>query len=185
MQAQLCPSVQPHGHSPPGSSVHGILQARILEWEAIPFSRGSSWPRDWTCISCTAGRFSTSWARWEAPNKWTKVTNWSSLRLSSVADTKMGHPDPCPMKQLWPQLLGMLLADSLQLPGLQMLPQMQGATLCKVSPLLRVAHSPVEVQGPGLWPSLGELWRTLLTPELHWEVTKVAAGPTQWLHFSH
>ena len=37
--------------SPPGSSVHGILQARILEWVAIAFSRGSSWPRDWTHIS--------------------------------------------------------------------------------------------------------------------------------------
>ena len=45
--------------SPPGSSVHGILQARILEWVAIPFSRGSSWPRDWTCVSCIAGRFFT------------------------------------------------------------------------------------------------------------------------------
>ena len=37
--------------TPPGSSVHGISQARILEWVAISFSRGSSWPRDWTCIS--------------------------------------------------------------------------------------------------------------------------------------
>ena len=37
--------------SPPGSSVHGILQARILEWVGIPSSRGSSWPRDQTCIS--------------------------------------------------------------------------------------------------------------------------------------
>ena len=37
--------------SQPGSSVHGILQARILEWLAIPFSRGSFWPRDWTCVS--------------------------------------------------------------------------------------------------------------------------------------
>ena len=36
----------------PGSPVHGILQARILEWVAIPFSRGSSWPMDQTCISC-------------------------------------------------------------------------------------------------------------------------------------
>ena len=36
----------------PGSSVHGILQARILEWVAISFSRGSSWPRDQTCVSC-------------------------------------------------------------------------------------------------------------------------------------
>ena len=38
--------------SSPGSSVHGILQARILEWLAMPSSRGSSWSRDWTCISC-------------------------------------------------------------------------------------------------------------------------------------
>ena len=37
----------------PGSSVRGILQARILEWAAISFSRGSSWPRDWTRVSCT------------------------------------------------------------------------------------------------------------------------------------
>ena len=40
-------------------SVHGILQARILEWIAIPFSRGSSWPRDRTQVSCMAGRFFT------------------------------------------------------------------------------------------------------------------------------
>ena len=46
----------------PGSSVHGILQARILEWVAIPFSRGSSWPRDRTRVSRIAGRFFTIWA---------------------------------------------------------------------------------------------------------------------------
>ena len=48
--------------SPPGSSIHGILQARILEWVAIPFSRGSSWPRDRTWVSCIAGWFLTIWA---------------------------------------------------------------------------------------------------------------------------
>ena len=42
---------------PPGSSVHGIFQARILEWVAFPFSRGSSWPRDWTWVSSIAARF--------------------------------------------------------------------------------------------------------------------------------
>ena len=49
--------------SPPGSSVYGILQARILEWVAIPSSRGASWPRDWThisCGSCFAGGFFTA-----------------------------------------------------------------------------------------------------------------------------
>jgi len=43
----------------PGSSVHGILQTRILEWVAVPFSRGSSQPRDQTHASCIAGGFFT------------------------------------------------------------------------------------------------------------------------------
>ena len=47
-------------------TVHGILQARILEWIAIPFSRGPSQPRDWTQVSCIAGGFLTSWATREA-----------------------------------------------------------------------------------------------------------------------
>ena len=50
----------------PGSSLHGILQARILEWVAIPFCRGSSQPRDRTQVSCIAGRFFTIWATREA-----------------------------------------------------------------------------------------------------------------------
>ena len=45
----------------PGSSIHGNLQARILKWVAIPFSRWSSWPRDWTQVSPIAGRFFTNW----------------------------------------------------------------------------------------------------------------------------
>ena len=52
--------------SPPGSSVHRIFQARILEWVAISFSRGSSWRRDQTRLPCTAGRFFTNWATREA-----------------------------------------------------------------------------------------------------------------------
>ena len=49
---QPCPTVSdPMDHSPPGSSVHGILQARILEWVAMPSSRVSSWPRDQAWIS--------------------------------------------------------------------------------------------------------------------------------------
>ena len=53
-------------NSPLGSSVHGILQARILEWVAMPSFRGSSWPRDQTWVFCIAGRFSTIWATREA-----------------------------------------------------------------------------------------------------------------------
>ena len=62
---QLCPThCNPMDCSPPGSSVRGILQARIPEWVAMPFSRGSSWPRDWT-VSLTSpalasGFFTTS-----------------------------------------------------------------------------------------------------------------------------
>ena len=51
----------PMGCSPPGSSVHGILQARILEWVAISFSGGSSWPGNRTWVSCIAGGFFTNW----------------------------------------------------------------------------------------------------------------------------
>ena len=63
MHAQSCLTLcDPMDSSPPGSSVHGILQAKILEWVAIPFSRGSSQLRDQTWVSCIAGRFFTGWA---------------------------------------------------------------------------------------------------------------------------
>ena len=66
--AQSCLTLwDPANCSLPGSSVHGILQARILEWVAIPFSRGSSQPRDWTQVSYIAGRFFTIWSPREAP----------------------------------------------------------------------------------------------------------------------
>ena len=64
---QLCPTLcNPIDCSPPGSSILGILQARILEWVSLPSSRGSSWPRNWTHISCVAGRLFTHWANWES-----------------------------------------------------------------------------------------------------------------------
>ena len=50
----------------PGLSVHGIFQARVPEWVAISFSRGYSWPRDWTQVSHIAGRLFTLWATREA-----------------------------------------------------------------------------------------------------------------------
>ena len=65
--AHLCPTLwNPMDCSLPGSSVHGILQARILERVAIPFSRGSSQSRDWIRVSCIAGEFFTVWATSEA-----------------------------------------------------------------------------------------------------------------------
>ena len=59
-------SLLPVDCSPSSSSVHGILQARILEWVAVSFSRGSSWPRDRTQVSRIAGRFFTDRAMREA-----------------------------------------------------------------------------------------------------------------------
>ena len=58
--------VTPQAVTHQASLVHGILQARILEWVAIPFSRESSLPRDWTQVSHIAGRFFTIWATREA-----------------------------------------------------------------------------------------------------------------------
>ena len=61
--AQSCPILCDFmDYSPPGSSVHGILQARTLEWVAIRFSRESFWRRDWTWVSCVVGIFFTVWA---------------------------------------------------------------------------------------------------------------------------
>ena len=56
----------PMDHSLPGSSVHGISQARTLEWVVISFSRGSSQPRDQTHVSCISRYILYHWATWEA-----------------------------------------------------------------------------------------------------------------------
>ena len=65
--AQSCPTLfDPMDGDLPGSEVHGIFQARILEWAAISFSRGSSQPRDQTQVSCIADRCFTVWATSEA-----------------------------------------------------------------------------------------------------------------------
>ena len=77
---QLCP-LRPHGLLRTGSSVHGILQARILEWITMPSSRGSSPWRDQiciSCVSCTAGRFFIA----EPPGKPYKIGTVSSFQTS-------------------------------------------------------------------------------------------------------
>ena len=70
VQLFATPWTSPVDCSLPGSSVYGILRARILEWVAIPFSRGSSQPRDRTQVSRIAGGFLTSWATREAQEHW-------------------------------------------------------------------------------------------------------------------
>ena len=87
-------SLRPLDCSPPDSSVHGILQARIQEWVAIPFSRGSSLPRDQTQVSCITGRFFTIWATREAhkeswaPKNWCFETMMLEKTLESPLDCK-------------------------------------------------------------------------------------------------
>ena len=66
----------PMGCIPPGSTIHGISQARILEWVAISFSRRYSWPRDQTQVSCIAGGFCTIWA-----SKESLVVHWLRILL--------------------------------------------------------------------------------------------------------
>ena len=76
--AQSCPTLC----DPMDYTVHGILQARILEWVAFPFSREFSQPRDWTQVSCIADGFFTSWATKEAQpqGKWgERLSMWLPL----------------------------------------------------------------------------------------------------------
>ena len=71
----------------PGSSVHGILQARILEWVAVPFSRGSSQPRDQTQVSHITGRFPFSRGS-SQPRDWTQVSGIAGGFLLSESPGK-------------------------------------------------------------------------------------------------
>ena len=90
--AKSCPTLcNPMDYSPPGSPVHGISQARILEWVAISFSSVSSRPRDWTRVSCMAGGFFTTEPPGKPYNnvifsltvKWDKRSTWGLLPSSN------------------------------------------------------------------------------------------------------
>ena len=102
---QLCPTMyDPMDCGPPGSSVHGILQARILEWVAMPFSRGFSWSRDWTHVFCgffTGGRFfiTEPLGKSSCLIKWAKCYLWSeehwSKRQQMLPLGSHGGQTPC------------------------------------------------------------------------------------------
>ena len=91
--AQSCPTLSnPMDCSPPGSSVHGIFQARVLEWGAISFSRESSQSRDWTRISRIVGRRFTVWAtilKLEFSNFWPPSSNSSSPYFPCLLTTNL------------------------------------------------------------------------------------------------
>ena len=82
--------------SPPGSSIHGILRARILEWVTIPSSKRYSWPRDWTCTSCSfwiAGRSFIT----EPPGK--PIGYIGSQNIQSYTGEKSFSPSPTKKKK--------------------------------------------------------------------------------------
>ena len=82
---QSCPTLcDPVDCSLPSSSVHGILQARILEWVAISFSRGSSWPRDRTRASCIGGGCFNLWATREALKELKVHKNQSYFHILTI-----------------------------------------------------------------------------------------------------
>ena len=85
--------------SPPASSIHGILQARILEWVAISFSRGSSWPSDQTQVSGIIGGFFTIWANREAQFSSVQFSFsvvCDSLQHYGLQHTRLPCPSPTP-----------------------------------------------------------------------------------------
>ena len=81
----------------PGSFVHGTLQARILEWVATPFSRGSSRPRDQTWVSCIAGRFFTVSATRECSDLW---QNSKAPELPTSGKTETSQREVYPLEDL-------------------------------------------------------------------------------------
>ena len=96
--AQSCPTLcDPMDCSPPGSSVHGILQARILKWVAISFSRGSSWPRDRTQVSHISGRCFNLWATWEALSMYAAATAKSPQSCRTLCNPIDGSPPGSPI----------------------------------------------------------------------------------------
>ena len=141
--------VTPMDCSPPRSSVHGILQARILEWVAMFSSRGSSGPRDQTGISCIAGRLFTT----EPPGK--AVLRWILFSHYFLSHTRLCFPGP--YSSLW---LGLLCA----LPGIaiqlfctfsEACPLLKNRPLLCVSCFLTLGESEqaqrIPIKLPGEW----------------------------------
>ena len=104
-------------YSLPGSSVHGMLQAKILEWVAIPFSKRSFQPWDWTWVSSIAGRFFTVWTIKHASNVY--VREWKKKGSSTETLCKLHY-----LSDIW--VLGvlmhsLLLSWSLQPPHINVI----------------------------------------------------------------
>ena len=104
--------------SPTGSSVYGILQARILEWIAISFSRGSFWPRNRTWVFCFAGRWLTDWAKMDEHWRTDGFGLWCWRRLLRIPWTAR-RSNQSILKEINPEysLEGLMLKLKLQYFG--------------------------------------------------------------------
>ena len=117
--AQSCLTLcDPMDCSPPGSSVHGIFQAWILEWVAVSFSRGTSWPRDRTWVFCIVGRCFTVWATREATKKEKWSVSFKKLKyLNKVIDVMKRKTNQVVfLEVLWLQVSSFLKGKILLLP---------------------------------------------------------------------
>ena len=96
--SQLCPTLcDPMDCSLPGSSVHGIFQARVLEWVAISFSRGSSWLRDQTQVSHIVGRHFYHRSHQGSPNSYSSIwkmegTQWKAVFVKWMKNLQPDFP---------------------------------------------------------------------------------------------
>ena len=110
-------SLRPMDCSLPGFSVHGVLQAGLLEWLAIPFSRGSSQPRDWTRTSCTEGSFYTIWTTREA-QKLIRVNVYWAFPVRQLISSESLWWMPYVEKIIWPHFsMRQLLSSSANTGG--------------------------------------------------------------------
>ena len=114
--AESCTTLwDPVDCSPPGSYVHGVSQARILEWVTISFSRGSSLPRAQTCISCIGRQILYHWATWEGD--WMLSGSWEVY--TSVQMPKWGGFLQLNWKPVFEELkMSLLLWSYLTIKGL-------------------------------------------------------------------
>ena len=124
---QSCPTLcDPMDYSPPGSFVQGTFPARMLEWVAVSFSRGSSQPRDRTQVSHTAGSFFTIWATREAQPFFIYCLSFTRfLSVSSLYQARrivIYLSNPCQFKWRIQSHLGNTYKLAIYLKALTLLP---------------------------------------------------------------
>ena len=137
--------------SPPGSSVHGIFQARILEWVAISFSRGSSWPRDWAHVSfvfCIGRRILYTGATWEVLCSFHAAAAAKSLQSClTLCDPIDGSPPGSPVP-------GILQARTLEWVAISFPNAWKGKVKVKSLSCVRLSSTPWTAAHPAP-PSTG------------------------------